>query len=126
MPDTNGAFPKVLKAQLLKNPANKEDAVRSYINARYSVAHFLRTKAGPDTDKADALILDYAGNADRLGPVDNIAPPPQPKRGKKGNPPVKLCENCFTVVHPSVRICPGCGEAFPTKEEVKIKKGEKK
>lgn len=64
--------------------------------------------------KKDCLVLDFAGNTKRLGPIND---PVMPKRrGKKKGPgvaPVRICENCETYVHASLRECPFCHYVFP-------------
>jgi len=62
--------------------------------------------------KLDCLVLDYAGNTRRLGPInDPVIPEPPKSRGTRPAP-VKLCDVCQTWVHASVRVCPHCGNEF--------------
>jgi DNA repair protein RadD len=61
--------------------------------------------------KANCLILDFAGNIARHGPIDAIKPK---KPGTaEGDAPVKACPNCHSLVHAAVRQCPDCGHIFP-------------
>lgn len=60
------------------------------------------------------LVLDFAGNVDRHGPVTNIIPP-KPKGKGGGEAPVKSCPNCSELIHTSVMICPDCGHIFEAK-----------
>jgi DNA repair protein RadD len=70
--------------------------------------------AGP---KPDCLVLDFAGNTKRLGPINDPVLPR--KKGKGGGTaPIKVCELCETYNHASVRFCAHCGAEFP--KEVKI------
>lgn len=72
-------------------------------------------EAGP---KQDCLVLDFAGNTKRLGPInDPVIPRAKGKKGG-GTAPVKLCEVCDTYNHASVRICIQCGYEFP--KQIKI------
>lgn len=66
--------------------------------------------AGP---KQNCLVLDFAGNTTRLGPINDPVIPV--KKGKKqgGAAPVRLCEQCNTYNHASVRVCDNCGFEFP-------------
>lgn len=65
--------------------------------------------AGP---KQNCLVLDFARNTKRLGPInDPVKPNPKGKGG--GDAPIKECDNCQTYVHASVRVCPHCGFNFP-------------
>ena len=62
--------------------------------------------------KTDCLVLDYAGNINRHGPIDKIeVRQPGEKRGE-GEAPVKVCPECESIVHASLRFCP-CGYQFP-------------
>ena len=65
--------------------------------------------------KDNCLVLDFAGNIARHGPIDAI----QPKRGKGeggGDAPIKCCPKCQSLVHAALRICPDCGHMFPAPE----------
>ena len=62
--------------------------------------------------KENCLVLDFAGNIERHGPIDMV----QPKRpGEKGGgeAPVKTCPKCQSVVYAGFRECPDCGFQFP-------------
>lgn len=72
--------------------------------------------------KHNALILDFAGNVQRHGPVDAVMPKKQGGgAGKKeeadgdGEETVraKACPTCRELVTPSTLICPGCGFEWP-------------
>ncbi len=60
------------------------------------------------------LVLDFAGNTERLGPVNNPAMPfPKGKKRKFAAPcPVKKCSVCSEYVPAMVRQCPSCGSKF--------------
>lgn len=66
----------------------------------------------PHPDKKDCIVLDFAGVVQTHGPITAIKPP---KRGGDGTgeAPVKVCDECGELVHPSVMICPECGTQFP-------------
>jgi DNA repair protein RadD len=65
--------------------------------------------------KTDCLVLDFAGNIARHGPIDAVSPK-RPKGGEEGVAPTKACPDCFSIVHASVRTCPDCGHEFPPPE----------
>jgi len=68
--------------------------------------------------KTDCLILDFAGNALRHGPVDQVrAWTPPPPSGAPA--PFKTCPKCESVCATAVRECPTCGYAFPFDEHAK-------
>jgi DNA repair protein RadD len=61
--------------------------------------------------KSDCLVLDFAGNIARHGPIDAIKPK-RPGEGD-GEAPVKICPDCDSIVHAAARVCPDCGHVFP-------------
>lgn len=72
----------------------------------------MRTAPG----KESCLVLDFAGNVSRHGPVDQVkAWIPKPK-DEGVSAPMKVCPSCGTRVAASVRIC-GCGHVFEFNEE---------
>jgi len=66
--------------------------------------------------KKDCLVLDFAGNVRRHGPVDEVRPW-KPKQRKKGEAPMKACPECQTWMPVQVRTCPECGHEFPVETE---------
>lgn len=72
-------------------------------------------------DKTDCLVLDFAGNVKRHGPITEVRPPKHKGSGT-GDAPVKVCGECAELVHTSVKVCPCCGYEFPPapKEAVKL------
>lgn len=61
--------------------------------------------------KTDCLVLDFSGNTQRLGPINDPVIPRRKGQGG-GEAPIKCCENCDTWIHASLRICPVCGAEF--------------
>jgi len=61
--------------------------------------------------KENCLVLDFAGNTKRLGPINDPVLP-RKKGQKTGDAPVKICGHCGVYNHASARICCGCGEEF--------------
>lgn len=62
--------------------------------------------------KVDCLVLDFAGNIARHGPIDAVKPKPHKPSGE-GEAPIKDCPACRSIVPASVRECPDCGYCFP-------------
>lgn len=62
--------------------------------------------------KFDCLVLDYAGNIQRHGPIDAINIRDKKQSDGDGEAPVKVCPDCESIVHASLRTCP-CGYEFP-------------
>lgn len=58
--------------------------------------------------KENCLVLDFAGNTRRLGPINDPKTPRKPGGGG-GDAPVWICEACDTYNHASARYCAGCG-----------------
>jgi len=65
--------------------------------------------------KQDALILDFGGNIERHGPIDQIKPT-EKKSGNGGSAPAKECPACQSIVPAGVTTCPDCGYEFPPPE----------
>lgn len=65
--------------------------------------------------KQDCLVLDYSGNIERHGPIDQIRPPREPGEGG-GTAPQKICPQCSSFVHAALTECMDCGFVFPVKE----------
>ena len=61
--------------------------------------------------KENCLVLDFAGNVARHGPIDAVKPK-RPGSGE-GEAPVKTCPDCQSLLPTAVRVCPDCGHAFP-------------
>lgn len=69
-------------------------------------------RTSPETGKTDCLILDYGGNIERHGPVDQIR---IVSRGSGGDTvelslaPTKGCPNCQEAISLACTECPVCG-----------------
>ena len=73
-------------------------------------------RPSPATGKAEAIILDQAGNTWRHGlPTDKISLSltEAPLDNGPGEAPVKLCPDCGTMVSASLMLCPTCAHIFP-------------
>lgn len=71
------------------------------------------------SQKHNCLVLDFAGNTRRLGPINDPVLPK--KKGEKaGEAPVKLCPVCSSYNHASARNCFLCGHDFPFREEPNV------
>jgi len=69
------------------------------------------TRIAPGKD--DCLVLDFAGNVMRHGPIDRLDGRLKNKNEKPGDAPVKTCPECNEINHASVRQCTACGYEFP-------------
>jgi DNA repair protein RadD len=63
--------------------------------------------------KDDCLVLDFAGNTARHGPIDMVDGRKKEKSEEPGEAPIKVCPECQTINHASVRRCVGCDYEFP-------------
>ena len=63
--------------------------------------------------KENGLVLDFAGNIRRLGPINDPRIPRKKGKGT-GEVPIKICDACGTYNHASVRFCcnPDCEMEF--------------
>ena len=75
------------------------------------------TRLAPGKD--DCLVLDFAGNTARHGPIDTVDGRKKEKGDAEGEAPIKVCPECETINHAAVRACVSCGYEFPP-PEVKV------
>lgn len=73
------------------------------------------------SEKQDCLVLDFAGNISRLGPINDVKIPKRKGEGT-GDIPVKTCDHCGCLNHISARFCANkeCGQEFTFKEKLTI------
>jgi DNA repair protein RadD len=65
--------------------------------------------------KNDCLILDYGGNIQRHGPIDQIVG--KSNGGKAETFVAKECPKCGEIVQVGVMKCPDCGHEWPPREQ---------
>ena len=80
-----------------------------------TIGRGLRIAEGKD----HCLILDFAGNTERLGPINDIVPKKKGKGKGGGEPITKRCPACDTIHHPTTKICDFCGHKFQFKTLLK-------
>lgn len=73
--------------------------------------HDLNTKEGRfsaimEGGKLSCMVLDYARNTSRLGPINDPVVPKRKGEGG-GTAPIKICDRCETYNHASARYCGG-------------------
>lgn len=72
--------------------------------------------------KANCLVLDYAGNTRRLGPINDPIIPRQKGEGPPGEAPVRICHagspECQTYNHTRATHCVVCGTEFTMQEHL--------
>lgn len=69
--------------------------------------------------KTYTMVLDFAGNTERLGPINDVQVRKK-RKGSKAEPVTKRCPECDAIHHPSVRICDNCGHVFEFKSELQL------
>lgn len=69
------------------------------------------TRLAPGKD--DCLVLDFAGNTARHGPIDTVDGRRKEKGEEPGAAPIKVCPSCETINHASARHCISCLAEFP-------------
>jgi len=74
----------------------------------------------PKSHTEHCLVLDFAGVVETHGPITAVRPPKRKGDGD-GDAPVKVCDACGELCHPSVKECPACGNPFPAPEPKKWK-----
>lgn len=72
---------------------------------------------GFDYVKTNALVLDFARNSERLGPINDPKLPKAKGKGT-GDAPIKLCDSCGCYNHASARRCEECGAEFLFKTKI--------
>lgn len=69
--------------------------------------------------KPNCLVLDFAGNTKRLGPInDPVIPKKRGKRVTPGVAPIKICPICGVYNHASARRCDGCDVEFSREQKL--------
>ncbi|MGF1488953.1 MAG: helicase-related protein, partial [Prochloraceae cyanobacterium] len=71
-------------------------------------------RLSPQTDKHDCLVLDFAGNVERHGFIEDLklVSLDNGKSSGIGNAPTKICSNCRAIVYAFYQKCPVCGQDF--------------
>lgn len=68
----------------------------------------------PFPGKDNCLVLDFGRNTERLGPINDPVIPSKKKDGSGGGQaPTRLCPECGTYFHASLKVCPECGFEIP-------------
>lgn len=62
--------------------------------------------------KQDCLVLDFARNRERLGPINDPVIPNKKRKGGTGLAPVRVCPKCNAYNHANASICEFCGHVF--------------
>ena len=79
-----------------------------------TIGRGLRVADGKD----HCLVLDFAGNTSRLGPINDVQIKQKKKGPGHGTAPVKECPSCLVLHHPKTKICNVCGHEFVFKTKL--------
>lgn len=74
-------------------------------------------KAFRGYQKANCLVLDFAGNTRRLGPINDPVIPRPKGKGAPGAAPIKICDECGSYNHTSAKVCMLCGAEFKQRDK---------
>jgi len=72
-------------------------------------------EAGP---KQACLVLDFAGNTARLGPINDVHIVQKGDKKGTGEAITKTCPECGCINHPSNKFCDNCGHKFIFQEKI--------
>lgn len=86
---------------------------RSTINLGTYSTSKERKEAIAKSDKSNCLFLDYGGNIEEHGMLDQIKAKDKKEKGDKP-PPLKFCPECEELLYASARECKVCGHKFST------------
>ena len=74
-------------------------------------------------NKTECYVTDFGGCIDRFGPIDSptfgegfIKEP----SGVEGEPPKRVCPQCYAIFAAGKKVCPECGIVLPEKEKTMI------
>jgi DNA repair protein RadD len=62
--------------------------------------------------KQDCLVMDFAKNSEKLGPINDPCIPSKKRKGGAGLAPIRICELCGTYNHANASVCISCGAIF--------------
>lgn len=128
--ETNGKIIKDFKSGKLRALVNNNKFTTGFDYPQIDLIGMLRPTISPGLwvqmlgrgtrpapGKQNCLVLDFAGNTKRLGPINDPVKPQAP--GKvKGEAPVRICDVCGTYNHASAHECIECGHEFVFKNKL--------
>lgn len=79
----------------------------------------------PAEGKKDCLVLDFARNIERLGPINNpfIRARTEKKASSKQQAPVRSCPGCQAYIPVQATVCPHCGQKIERNLELELQAG---
>lgn len=117
--DLIAMFRKTMSAGLLLQMAGR--GTRPTVNVYSLDSAKDRRELIAGSSKRNCLFVDFASNIEEHGFIDQIKGKDKKKKEKGDSiPPMKWCEECFSICHASARKCPDCGYEFPINTEMKL------
>lgn len=68
--------------------------------------------------KDHCLVLDFAGNVMRLGPINDVQIHQKGESVGGGGPMMKYCPSCDGCLYLAAKVCPYCGYEYPVAEKI--------
>ena len=82
-----------------------------------------RVDAIENGTKPHCLVLDFAGNVARLGPVNYVKVKRKGEKEGSGPAVTKMCKDCNFINWGGAKFCDNCGMEFEFKEKLKMEAG---
>jgi len=112
----NGKYRAVVNVNILTTGFDEPgiDLIAMLRPTKSPVLHVQSLGRGSRTldGKENCLVLDFAGNTARLGPINDVLVIEKGKGKGGGDPITKECPDCYSILAPAVRVCPDCGHKF--------------
>lgn len=115
--DLIGMFRHTMSGGLLLQMAGR--GTRTVIDANAYKTAKERRDAIAASDKPNCLFLDFAKNIERHGFLDQIKARGKGEKGE-GVAPMKMCPDCFSILHAAAKTCKDCGHEFPIEKKEHI------
>lgn len=81
------------------------------------------TRPSPETHKENCLVLDFAKNTPRLGPINDPVIPRKRIKGAPGVAPIRICPECGMYNHARSTECGSCGFVFAMLPKITVTAG---
>lgn len=123
------AIDMIIMLRHTKSPIIHVQTTGRGLRVLYSDGYDLNEKEGrleaiENSTKTHCLVLDFAGNTKRLGPINDVLVKKPGDKIKSGQLMAKNCPECQVDNHLSAKICCNCGHEFVTKEKIEHKAAE--
>jgi DNA repair protein RadD len=118
----NGNYRAVVNVDILTTGLNIQDIdlIAILRPTQSPVIHVQTIGRGlrPYPGKKHCLVLDFAGNTARLGPINDVVIKQKTKGPGTGQQIVKECPKCMALHPPATKVCDVCGHQFVFKVNI--------